>query len=50
VKTGEGNALLRIYKAIAVLHLDGVLTPRNPNSNAQQIAEKILTIHGFQLP
>jgi hypothetical protein len=44
------HLLLRIYKAIAALHLAAVVTPKKPNSNAQQRMEKPLTTHGFQLP
>jgi hypothetical protein len=44
------NLPLSIYKAMEVLHLSGVVTPRNPNSNAQHTTEKPLTTHGFQLP
>lgn len=39
-----------IYNAIAILHFEAVVTPRNPNSNAQDRTEKPLTTHGFQLP
>lgn len=47
---GEGNSLLRMYRAIEILHFPGVSTPRYPNSNAQQRTEKHLTTHGFQFP
>ena len=46
----QRDLLLKIYKAIAILHFAAVVTPRKPNSNAHERMEKPLTTHGFQLP
>jgi hypothetical protein len=35
---------------MAILHFAAVVTPKNPNSNAQHSTEKPLTTQGFQLP
>lgn len=39
-----------MYSAIAIRHFEAVVTPKKPNSNAQDKTEKPLTTHGFQLP
>jgi hypothetical protein len=47
---GSEGLLLKMYSAIAILHFAAVLTPKKPNSNAQERTENPRTTHGFQFP